>query len=44
MTRLTAPFVLALFALAVPVLALVALVGGEREWEPAECDEPCSLA
>ncbi len=44
MSRLTAPFVLALFALAVPVLALVALVGGEREWEPADCDEPCSLA
>lgn len=44
MSRLTAPLALALFALAVPVLALVALAGGDRDWDDAECDEPCSLA
>ena len=44
MSRLTAPFTLALFALAVPVLALMALVNGDRDWEEPECDEPCSLS
>ena len=44
MSRLTAPFALALFALALPVLALVAFAGGDRDWEEPECEEPCSLA
>ncbi len=44
MSRLTAPFALALFVLAVPVLALVALAGGDRDWDEPDCEEPCSLA
>jgi len=44
MSRLTASLALALFALAVPVLALVALAGGDRDWDESECEEPCSLA
>jgi hypothetical protein len=44
MTRLTAPLVLAVFALAVPFLALIALAAGERDWDEPECEEPCSLA
>lgn len=44
MSRLAASFALALFALVVPVLALVALAGGDRDWDELECDEPCSLS
>ncbi len=43
MTRFTAPLTLALFALAVPVLALVALASGDTDWEDTDPGEPCSL-
>ncbi len=45
MTRFTAPLTLALFALAVPLLALLAMANGETDWEDdAESAEPCSLS
>lgn len=43
MTRFTAPFTLALFALAVPLLALLAMANGESDWDDADDAEPCSL-
>jgi len=45
MSRLTAPLTLALFALAVPLLALLAVANGEQDWaEDADGGESCSLA
>lgn len=44
MSRLTAPLALAVFALAVPLLALLALVNGESRWDDdADAGEACSL-
>ena len=43
MTRLTAPLALAVFALAVPLLALLAMANGETDWDEADDAEPCSL-
>lgn len=45
MSRLTAPLTLAIFAIAVPFLALLALVNGETDWEDgAASGESCSLS
>ena len=43
MTRLTAPLALAVFALAVPLLALLAMANGETDWDDDLDAEPCSL-
>ncbi len=45
MSRLTAPLTLAIFAIAVPLLALLALVNGETDWDDsAASGESCSLS
>ncbi len=44
MSRFTAPLTLAIFALAVPILALLALANGETDWEDGEAGESCSLS
>jgi hypothetical protein len=41
MSRITIPLTLAIFALAIPVLALLALVNGETDWDDGES---CSLS
>jgi hypothetical protein len=43
MTRLTAPLTLALFAITVPLLALLAMANGETDWDDDADAEPCSL-
>jgi hypothetical protein len=43
MTRFTAPLTLAVFAIAIPLLALLAMANGETEWDEADDAEPCSL-
>ncbi len=43
MSRITAPLTLAIFALAVPILALLALANGETDWDEADA-ESCSLS
>lgn len=43
MSRLTAPLTLAIFAIAVPLLALLALVNGETDWDDSASSESCSL-
>lgn len=43
MSRLTAPLTLAVFAIAVPLLALLAMANGETDWDEADDAEPCSL-
>ncbi len=44
MARFTGPLTLAVFALAVPFLALLALANGETEWDEGEGGESCSLS
>jgi hypothetical protein len=45
MTRFTAPLSLAVFAIAIPLLALLAFVNdGTSRDEEADGGEPCSLA
>ena len=41
MSRITVPLTLAIFALAVPFLALLALASGETDWDDGES---CSLS
>ncbi len=44
MARFTAPLTLAIFAIAVPLLALLALANRDTEWDDAaEGGESCSL-
>lgn len=44
MSRLTAPLALAVFAIAVPLLALLALANGSADWDDdADAGEACSL-
>lgn len=38
MARFTVPLTLAVFALAVPLLALLALANGEGDWDEADGD------
>ncbi len=44
MARFTAPLTLAVFAIAVPLLALLALANGETDWDEADSGESCSLS
>lgn len=45
MTRLTAPLTLAIFAIAVPFLALLALANGETRWDDdSDSGDSCSLS
>ncbi|HET6437170.1 MAG TPA: hypothetical protein VFG59_03845 [Anaeromyxobacter sp.] len=43
MARITAPIVIAIVALAVPLLALLAMANGAREWDDDDTGESCSL-
>ena len=43
MSRITVPLTLAIFALAVPILALLAFANGEKDWDDGDAAESCSL-